>query len=46
MRGWLDSHPQHRFGKRPYSLDEFGLTKADLEALYDEYLTAFAVEPE
>ena len=38
--------PQHRFLKRTYSLEEFGLHKSHLEPLYDEYLTAFEVETE
>ena len=46
MRGWLEQNPQDRFGVRPYSLDAYGLTKADLEPIYDDYLSAFDIELE
>jgi len=46
MLQWLDRNPQDRFGMRPYSLDQYEVTKADLEPLFDEYLSAFGVELE
>jgi hypothetical protein len=46
MRGWLERNPRDRFGSRPYSLDEFGLTQADLEPVFADYLDAFEVELE
>jgi Sulfotransferase family len=46
MLGWVDRNPQGRFGPRPYSLDEFALTRADLEPLYADYLDAFEIELE
>lgn len=46
MIRWLEEHPQDRFGPRPYALDTYGLTTADLEPVYDEYLSAFDVELE
>jgi len=46
MRSWLERHPQDRFGLRRYSLEEFGVTKADLAPVYDEYLSAFDIERE
>jgi len=46
MLGWLEQNPQDRFGIRPYSLDAYGVTKADLEPIYDEYLSAFDIELE
>src|SRR2546429_721835 len=46
MRGWLEQNPQDRFGVRQYSLDAYGVTKADLEPIYDEYLSAFDIELE
>lgn len=44
MQGWLLRNPQNRFGSRPYSLEEFGLTRADLEPVFADYLSAFNVE--
>jgi hypothetical protein len=46
MLEWLRQHPQDRFGARPYSLDDYGVTRADLEPLFEEYLTTFDVELE
>jgi hypothetical protein len=46
MLDWLDRNPQHRFGVQPYSLDSAGLTVADLEPLFGEYLARFDIELE
>ena len=46
MRGWLKSNPQDRFGSQPYSLDEFGLSRADLDPLFADYVSAFGIELE
>ncbi|WP_245672971.1 sulfotransferase family protein [Aldersonia kunmingensis] len=46
MLDFLDAHPQDRFGVAPYSLDESGVTRADLEPIFDEYLSVFDVELE
>jgi len=46
MLGWLERHPQNRHGVAPYSLDGSGVTRADLEPLFDEYLSVFDVELE
>jgi len=43
MLAWLDEHPQHRHGVAPYSLDGSGVTRADLEPIFDEYLSEFDV---
>ncbi|HUO39690.1 MAG TPA: hypothetical protein VMU34_18450 [Mycobacterium sp.] len=46
MLDWLKRNPQDRFGVQPYSLDGAGVTIADLEPVFDEYLSRFAVELE
>jgi Sulfotransferase family len=46
MLSWLERHPQDRHGVAPYSLDGSGVTRADLEPLFDEYLSVFHVELE
>jgi hypothetical protein len=43
MLAWLDDHPQDRHGVVPYSLDGSGVTRADLEPIFDEYLSEFDV---
>jgi hypothetical protein len=46
MLGWLERNPQDRFGVRPYSLDAYGITKTDLEPIFEEYLSVFDIELE
>lgn len=46
MLGWLDAHPQDLHGVTPYSLDGSGVTRADLEPIFDEYLSVFDIELE
>jgi hypothetical protein len=44
MRSWLEANPQGRFGVHSYSLEKWGLTKADLEPYFGDYLKAHPVE--
>jgi hypothetical protein len=46
MLDWLKRHPQDRFGVQPYSLDGAGVTTADLEPVFAEYLSVFDIELE
>jgi Sulfotransferase family len=46
MLDWLERNPQDRFGVQPYSLDGTGVTLADLEPVFAEYLSAFDIELE
>jgi hypothetical protein len=46
MQGWLDRNPQDRFGARPYSFEQFGLTRKQLEPVFEEYLATFDIELE
>ena len=46
MLDWLDDHPQDRHGVAPYSLEGSGVTRADLEPIFDEYLSVFDIELE
>ena len=46
MLDWLQHNPQDRFGVQPYSLDGTGVTRADLEPVFADYLTAFDIELE
>ena len=43
---WLERNPQDRFCVQPYSLDGTGVTRADLELVFTEYLSAFDIELE
>jgi hypothetical protein len=46
MLNWLEGHPQDRLGAAPYSLDGTGVTRADLQPIFDEYIAAFDIELE
>jgi hypothetical protein len=46
MLDWLERNPQDRFGVQPYSLSGTGVTRADLEPVFAEYLAAFDIELE
>ncbi|HWS94276.1 MAG TPA: sulfotransferase [Mycobacterium sp.] len=46
MLDWLERNPQDRFGIQPYSLDGTGVTRADLEPVFAEYLSVFDIELE
>lgn len=46
MLNWLERNPQDRLGVQPYSLEGSGATIADLEPVFDEYLSTFDIELE
>ena len=46
IRQWLQTHPQGKFGRHRYSLDEFGLSIERLRPLFDDYLGRFSIELE
>lgn len=46
MLDWLEHHPRNRFGTRAYSLQEYGVSKADLEPIFREYLSEIDVAME
>ena len=46
MLQWLENHPQDRFGVAPYSLEGSGVTRLDLEPIFDEYISTFDIELE
>ena len=46
MLNWLRLNPQNRFGKQSYSLGAYGMSEADLEPVFEEYLAAFDIELE
>ena len=46
MKEWLKARPQDRFGPRPYSLEQYGLTKKELEPVFAEYIDRYEIELE
>ena len=50
MQAWLDDHPQGKHGKHEYALEDYGINRAEVEALFADYvaryqLTMDAMEP-
>lgn len=46
MLAWLERNPQHRFGRPSYELARYGIGRADLELLFDDYISTFGIELE
>jgi hypothetical protein len=43
---WMANNKQHKFGKKPYGLAEFGLNAGDINAKFDDYHQRFDVPAE
>jgi hypothetical protein len=43
MRAWLERNPQHKHGAPRYSLEEFGLTAAEVRDAFADYIRHFDV---
>jgi hypothetical protein len=41
MLAWERDHPQHQFGRHTYSLERYGLSVAEIEAAFPDYLAQF-----
>ena len=46
VQKWVDDNPQDKFGRHEYKLDQFGVTKASLEPLFERYLSRYDVARE
>lgn len=46
MTAWLADNPQGKFGRHEYKLDQYGLSKAALEPVFEAYLAQYDIEPE
>lgn len=46
IQGWLDVNPQNKFGRHEYKLAQYGLSKEQLEPLFERYLARYDVERE
>lgn len=46
MRSWLSTHPQGKYGKHQYSLEEFNLFESSLPGIFREYMSDFGIERE
>jgi hypothetical protein len=46
VQGWVDDNPQNKFGKHEYKLAKFGLSKEQLEPMFERYLSRYDVARE
>jgi len=42
MQQWLDEHPQGKHGKHEYRLDDYGITRAEVESMFGDYIQRMA----
>lgn len=46
IQKWVDDNPQNKFGKHEYKLAQYGVTKEELEPLFERYLSRYDVARE
>lgn len=46
IQGWVDENPQNKFGKHEYKLEQYGVTKVQLEPMFERYLSRYDVARE
>ena len=46
IQAWLDDNPQNKFGKHEYKLAQYGLTKEQLDPMFERYLSRYDVARE
>jgi hypothetical protein len=46
VRAWLAANPQNKHGRHRYDLASFGLTHADVERAFADYIAHFDIAPE
>ncbi|MEM8499022.1 MAG: sulfotransferase [Pseudomonadota bacterium] len=46
MNNWLENNPKGRYGKHEYRLEDYGVTRADVESLFAGYVQRYHVAME
>jgi hypothetical protein len=46
IQQWVDDNPQDKFGKHEYKLAQYGIEKAELDPLFERYLSRYDVARE
>ena len=46
IQGWVNDNPQDKFGRHEYKLAQYGLTKEQLEPMFERYLSRYDVARE
>lgn len=46
MQQWLDAHPQGKHGRHDYRLQDYGITAAQVESLFGDYVGRYGLEME
>lgn len=43
MQAWLDANPKGKHGKHEYQLDEYGISREEVEALFGDYVERYGL---
>jgi len=43
MQTWLDAHPQGKHGKHQYRLEDYAITRGEVEALFTDYVERYGL---
>jgi hypothetical protein len=46
MQGWLDENPQGKHGKHQYRLEDYGIAREEVEALFGDYVQRYGLSME
>jgi Sulfotransferase family len=46
IQAWIDENPQDKFGRHEYKLAQYGLSKEQLEPMFERYLSRYEVARE
>ena len=44
MQGWLDANPKGKHGKHEYNLEDYGISRGQVEELFADYVQRYDVE--
>ncbi len=46
MQGWLDDNPKGKHGVHEYKLEDYGITRAEVEDLFGDYVERYGLSME
>ena len=46
MQAWLEEHPQGKHGKHQYRLEDYGISRAEVETLFTDYVERYGLSME
>jgi hypothetical protein len=46
MRAWLEAHPQGKHGKHEYRLEDYAISRDEVQALFADYVERYGLTME